>query len=82
MIMRWRFTVLAFAAALATATGVAQQVPTETSGSDGGVTPAPTASISFPPSRNLPPMRLPTSTPHARRATENPEIATPHRDDH
>ena len=44
MIMRWRFTVLAFAAALATATGVAQQVPTETSGSDGGVTPAPTAS--------------------------------------
>ncbi len=42
MTMRWRFTVLAFAAALATATGVAQQVPSGTSGGDGGVAPAPT----------------------------------------
>ena len=33
--MRWRFTVLAFAVGLMTATGVAQQVPT-TSGGDGG----------------------------------------------
>lgn len=40
MTMRWRFTVLAFAAALATATGVAQQVPTAT---NGGATTTPAA---------------------------------------
>lgn len=38
--MRWRFTVLAFAAALATATGVAQQVPSGATGGDGGAAPA------------------------------------------